>query len=85
MVTGIGEGGEDRRREWMRMGRKSSWEGEQWICSTGKGGKVKEVRIGIKKIVMVKLQYKGGKTARYRNNKQFSLLVKVLELFLRTH
>jgi hypothetical protein len=27
------EGGEDRRREWMRRGRKSSWEGEQWLAS----------------------------------------------------
>jgi hypothetical protein len=26
-----GGGGKDRGREWMRRGRKSSREGEQWI------------------------------------------------------
>jgi hypothetical protein len=27
----MGEKGEGKGREWMRRGRKSSWEGEQWI------------------------------------------------------
>jgi hypothetical protein len=42
MVTGwgrIGGGGEDRRKEWMRKGRKSSWEGEQWIVAQEKEAK----------------------------------------------
>jgi hypothetical protein len=36
VVTGwewIGGVGEVRGREWMKMGRKSSWEGEQWIVA----------------------------------------------------
>jgi hypothetical protein len=37
-------------REWMRRSRKSSWEGEQWIFSTRKGGReLKGIRIGIRK------------------------------------
>jgi hypothetical protein len=32
----MGRGGEGRGREWMRQGRKSSWEGEQWILSQEK-------------------------------------------------
>jgi hypothetical protein len=32
----IGEGGEDKEREWMRRDRKSSWEGEQWIVTEEK-------------------------------------------------
>jgi hypothetical protein len=41
-VTGWGKiggerGGEDRRREWMRRGRKSSWEGEQEILVQEEG------------------------------------------------
>jgi hypothetical protein len=27
---------EDRRRAWLRKGRKSSWEGEQWIAAQEK-------------------------------------------------
>jgi hypothetical protein len=42
------------RGEWMRRGRKSSWEGEQWIVAQkkgeSKGGKNRD-----KKIVIVKL------------------------------
>jgi hypothetical protein len=34
-------------KEWMRRGRKSSWEREQWIVSESKL-KVKRVRIGIR-------------------------------------
>jgi hypothetical protein len=30
---GVGKG-----TEWMRMGRKSSWEGEQWILAQEKEG-----------------------------------------------
>jgi hypothetical protein len=30
--------GEGRRREWMRRGRKSSWEREQWILAQEKEG-----------------------------------------------
>jgi hypothetical protein len=36
VVTGwgkIGAGGEDCGREWMRRGRKSTWEGELWIVA----------------------------------------------------
>jgi hypothetical protein len=29
----MGGRGEGRGTEWMRRGRKSSWEGEQWIIS----------------------------------------------------
>jgi hypothetical protein len=29
----------DVEREWMRRGRKSSWEGEQWIVAQEKEGK----------------------------------------------
>jgi hypothetical protein len=32
-------GGEDIGREWMRRGKKSSWEGEQWIVVQEKEGK----------------------------------------------
>jgi hypothetical protein len=42
MVTGwegIREEEEDRRRNWMRRGRKSSWEREQWIVLQEKEGK----------------------------------------------
>jgi hypothetical protein len=41
VVTGWGRtggGGEGRGREWMRRGRKSSWEGEQWIIAQEKEG-----------------------------------------------
>jgi hypothetical protein len=33
---GIGEGGEDGGREWMRRSRKSNWEVEQWIVAQEK-------------------------------------------------
>jgi hypothetical protein len=53
----VGEGleGEVKMgREWMRRGRKSSWEGEQWIVlqerGRNEGGKNRD-----KKIVMIKL------------------------------
>jgi hypothetical protein len=39
VVTGwgkIGGGGKERGTEWMRRGRKSSWEGEQWIVAQEK-------------------------------------------------
>jgi hypothetical protein len=39
VVTGSGRkrvGGEDRGSEWMRRGRKSSWEGEKWIVAQEK-------------------------------------------------
>jgi hypothetical protein len=39
MVTGWGGirgGGEDRGRGWMRRGRKSNWEREQWIVAQEK-------------------------------------------------
>jgi hypothetical protein len=50
-------------------------------CTTGKGGKVKCGKNKDKKIVMVKLIIQEKKNlTRYRNNKKFSLLVKVLEL-----
>jgi hypothetical protein len=42
VVTGwarIGEGSEDRVREWMRRGRESSSEREQWIVAQEKEGK----------------------------------------------
>jgi hypothetical protein len=42
-----GKGGEDRK-EWMRRSRKSIWEGEQ-DYSTGKRGRVKVVRIGMRR------------------------------------
>jgi hypothetical protein len=35
----IGGGGEYRGREWMGRGRKSCWEGEQWIIAQEKEGK----------------------------------------------
>jgi hypothetical protein len=44
----IGGGGEGRGREWMRKGRKRSW-GRTMDCHTRQGGKVKGVRIGIRK------------------------------------
>jgi hypothetical protein len=31
-------GVEDSGREWIRKGRKSSWEGEQWIVAQEKWG-----------------------------------------------
>jgi hypothetical protein len=34
-IRGRGEG---RGREWMRRGRKNSWEGEQWIVAKEKEG-----------------------------------------------
>jgi ribosomal protein L24 len=51
-------------REWMRRGRKNSWEGD----SQGKGGKVKEVRID-KKIVIVKLIIQKKKSKEKTNKK----------------
>jgi hypothetical protein len=45
MVTGSGRmgwGGEYSSREWMRRGRKSSWEGEQWIVAQEKEGEGRE-------------------------------------------
>jgi hypothetical protein len=30
-----------RRREWMRRGRKSSWEGEQWVLPQEKEGELR--------------------------------------------
>jgi hypothetical protein len=39
----------------MRRGKKSIWEGYQWIIAQEKGGKVKEAKTRDKKIVMVKL------------------------------
>jgi hypothetical protein len=35
----LGGGGEDGGREWMRRGRKSSWEGEKLIIAQEKEGK----------------------------------------------
>jgi hypothetical protein len=32
----MGGEGVGREREWMRRGRKSSWEGEQWILAQEK-------------------------------------------------
>jgi hypothetical protein len=32
----MGVGGEGRGREWVRRGRKSSWEGEKWIVAQEK-------------------------------------------------
>jgi hypothetical protein len=34
-----GGGGENRGKEWIRVGRKSSWEEEQWIVTQKKEGK----------------------------------------------
>jgi hypothetical protein len=34
----MGGRGEDRGRELMKKGRKSSWEGEQWIVAQEKWG-----------------------------------------------
>jgi hypothetical protein len=31
-------GGECKGKEWMRRGRKSSWEGEKWIVAQGMEG-----------------------------------------------
>jgi hypothetical protein len=31
-------GSEEMGREWMRRGRKGSWEGEQWIVAQEKEG-----------------------------------------------
>jgi hypothetical protein len=75
---GVGGRGKDRGREWIRRGRKSTLEGEQWIVAQEKGGneglKTKE-----KKIVMVKLviqRKRKRKNTRYSNNKKFNLLGK---------
>jgi hypothetical protein len=41
MVTGLGRiggEGEGRGREWIRRGRISCWEGEQWILAQEKEG-----------------------------------------------
>jgi hypothetical protein len=48
MVTGWGRigGGSENGKECIRSGRKSSWEGEQWIVVQEKN--VKRVRIGIR-------------------------------------
>jgi hypothetical protein len=35
----LGGEGEEKGREWMRRGRKSIWEGEQWIVAQEKEGK----------------------------------------------
>jgi hypothetical protein len=35
----MGGEGEGREREWRRRGRKSSWEGEQWILAQENEGK----------------------------------------------
>jgi hypothetical protein len=35
----IGRVSEYRAREWMGRGKKSSWEGEQWIVAQEKEGK----------------------------------------------
>jgi hypothetical protein len=59
----------------MIRGRKSSWEGEQWIIAQEKGGSEGSKRRG-KKIVMVKLIIQKKKKTKYRNNKKFSLLGK---------
>jgi hypothetical protein len=32
----MGGRGEGKGREWMRRGRKSTWEGEQWIIAQEK-------------------------------------------------
>jgi hypothetical protein len=32
----------DKGREWMRRGRKRSWEGEQWIVAQEKEGNRRE-------------------------------------------
>jgi hypothetical protein len=37
----IGGRGEGRGRDWMRRGRKSSWEGERWTVTQEKEGKRK--------------------------------------------
>jgi hypothetical protein len=34
----MGGEGEDKEKEWMRRGRKSSWKGEQWIVVQEKEG-----------------------------------------------
>jgi hypothetical protein len=56
-------------------------------CSTGKGGKVKGGNNRDKKTVMVKLiiqrKKNHSKNHQVQENKMFSVLVKVLELFLR--
>jgi hypothetical protein len=65
----------------MRMGRKSSWEGEQWIIAQkeSEGGKNRD-----KKIVMVDLIIlEEKKNHQVQEPQKFSLLVKDLELFLR--
>jgi hypothetical protein len=51
----MGREGVGKGREWMRRGRKSSQEREQWICSTGEGGRMKVGESSDEKIVMVKL------------------------------
>jgi hypothetical protein len=41
VVTGwrtVGGEGERRGRKWMRWGRKSRWEGDQWIVALEKEG-----------------------------------------------
>jgi hypothetical protein len=71
-----------------KKGQKSSWEREQWIVSTGKGGKVSEGgKNRDKTIVKVKLRIQ--KRKKLQKNppgtttiKSSVCLVKVLELFL---
>jgi hypothetical protein len=48
-----GRDGENMERQWKRRGRKSTWEGEQWIVAQEKEGEWSENRD--EKILMVKL------------------------------
>jgi hypothetical protein len=75
----------------MKSCRNSSCEGEQWIAARRRR-ESEEGKNRDKRIVMVKLIIQGGKrkkrnnkNTRFRNHRKFrfSLLVKVLELFLR--
>jgi hypothetical protein len=85
VVTGYGrisKGCEDRENEWMRRGRKNSWEGELDSgfylvqgMEESERGKNRD-----KKIVMVKLIQK-KKNIQYHNNENVSL-AKILGLFL---
>jgi hypothetical protein len=73
-VIGWGRiGGKQRQKEWIIMGRKISWEGDQWIVAQERG-ESEEGKNRDKKIVMVKLTTQEKKN-RY-SNKKFSLLGK---------
>jgi hypothetical protein len=79
-VIGWGRiGGKQRQKEWIIMGRKISWEGDQWIVAQERG-ESEEGKNRDKKIVMVKLTTQEKKTGTA--TKSSVCLVRVLDLFL---